>query len=73
MYGVVLFASTSHAIKGEKVLQEAGVPVKLIPTPRQLSSDCGLALRFDLGQRARVEELMRERGVVFERVAQLAF
>lgn len=45
-YGVVLFFTTSAAMRGEKVARQAGLEVKLIPTPRELSSDCGLALRF---------------------------
>ncbi len=45
-YGVVLFFTTSAAMRGEKVTQEAGLKIKLVPTPRQLSSDCGIALRF---------------------------
>lgn len=44
-YAVVLFHSTQGAIKAERVLLRAGFVVKLIPTPRQLSSDCGTALR----------------------------
>ncbi|HSJ56545.1 MAG TPA: DUF3343 domain-containing protein [Anaerolineae bacterium] len=62
-YGVVLFHSTAHALRAEKVLQGAGVPTKMIPTPRQLSSDCGMALRFDPAERARVEETLREGNV----------
>jgi hypothetical protein len=46
-YSVVLFHSTAHAIRGEKVLTQANFQIKMIPTPRQLSSDCGMALRFD--------------------------
>ncbi len=45
-YGVVLFHTTSAALRAEKVAQRAGLTVKLIPTPRELSSDCGMALRF---------------------------
>ncbi|MBC7233313.1 MAG: DUF3343 domain-containing protein [Chloroflexi bacterium] len=44
-YAVVLFYSTQGAIKAERALLRAGFAVKLIPTPRQLSSDCGTALR----------------------------
>lgn len=44
-YAVILFHSTQGAIKAERVLVRAGWKVKLIPTPRQLSSDCGTALR----------------------------
>jgi hypothetical protein len=45
-YGVILLHTTSAALRAEKVLQRAGLAVKLIPTPREFSSDCGLALRF---------------------------
>ncbi len=45
-YGVVLFHTTSSALRAEKVAQRAGLTVKLIPTPREFSSDCGMALRF---------------------------
>jgi hypothetical protein len=45
-YGVVLFNTTSSAMKAEKVLEKAGLETKMIPTPRQFSSDCGISLRF---------------------------
>jgi hypothetical protein len=44
-YGIVLFRSTQGAIKAERALVQAGLMVKLVPTPRQFSSDCGTALR----------------------------
>jgi len=47
LYGVVLFHSTNWAIKAERVLQKAGLEVKLIPVPRHLSSDCGVCVRFN--------------------------
>lgn len=57
-YGVVLFYSTSSALRAEKTLVKAGLAVKLIPTPRNLSSDCGVALRFDGDQAERVRGLL---------------
>lgn len=45
-YSVVLFHSTSHALRAEKVLLEAGIPCKLVPVPRHLSSDCGVCVRI---------------------------
>lgn len=47
VYGVILFFTTSSAMQTEKLLKKEGYTVKLIPTPRQFSSDCGIALRFD--------------------------
>ena len=59
-YGVVLFFTTSGAIRGEKVARKAGLEVKLIPTPRQLSSDCGLALRFAWGDADDIRRCLEE-------------
>lgn len=46
-FGVLLFHNSSSAMQAEAVLLRAGLKVKLVPTPRHLSSDCGVALRFD--------------------------
>jgi bacterioferritin-associated ferredoxin len=45
-YAVVLVYSTSHAIRIEKLLKERKVDSKLIPVPRQISSDCGVCVRI---------------------------
>ena len=57
-YEVVLFASVSHALRAEKILKEAGVPFKLIPVPRHISSDCGVCLRFSPAYRKEIEEAL---------------
>jgi bacterioferritin-associated ferredoxin len=44
-YAVILVHSTSHAMRVEKVLHAAGLACKLIPVPRQISSDCGVCIR----------------------------
>jgi hypothetical protein len=44
-YGVILVTSTSHALKAERVLIKEKIPCKLIPVPRQLSSECGSCIR----------------------------
>jgi len=43
----ILVYSTSHAIKIEKLLVKAGVTCKLVPVPRNLSSDCGVCVRIN--------------------------
>ena len=62
-YGVVLLYSTSAAIRAEKLAQEAGLKVKLIPVPRQLSSDCGISLRFEWDQADVVRSVLEAKGV----------
>ncbi len=54
-YAVILVYSTSYALRAEKVLQRAGIPCKLIPVPRHLSSDCGVCVRV---QRSRLEPVL---------------
>lgn len=56
--GVVLFHTTSSVMRAEKVLQKNGIAVKLIPTPRQFSSDCGMAVRFAWQDQERVRALL---------------
>ena len=60
-YGVVLFESTSAAVRAEKEVKKHGLKVKLIPVPRHLSSDCGICLRFDWPDLERVQTLLNSR------------
>jgi len=62
-FGVVIVATTSAALKAEKLLRSAGIKEQLIPTPREYSSDCGLAVRFIWAQRDEVEQLLTEQQV----------
>lgn len=57
-FGVVLFYTHSAALRAEKILLKNKMTVKLIPTPRQFSSDCGIALRFAQNQQMRMRELL---------------
>lgn len=42
---ILIFNSVHKVMKAEKILKSSGVSFKTIPVPRQLSSDCGLAIR----------------------------
>jgi hypothetical protein len=57
---VVLFHSITGALQAEKSLKGKGVAVKLIPVPRQLSSDCGVCLRFRREDLAEVKRALEE-------------
>lgn len=45
-YAVIIVYSTSHAIRIEKLLGDQDITNKLIPVPRQISSDCGVCVRI---------------------------
>ena len=69
--GVMLFYSTNWAIRAESVAKKAGFEVKLIPTPRQQSADCGTALRFRWPDRNALATLLEQHKVALDKVAQL--
>jgi hypothetical protein len=64
--GIVLFHTSTAALRAEKLLKQAGLAVKLVPVPRELSSDCGIALRFYWPEREKVEAGLKDAGVEFE-------
>ena len=64
-FGVILFHTNSAAFRAEKMLGKKGMQAKLIPTPREFSSDCGIALRFNWDHAAHVRELLESASVEF--------
>ena len=55
---MVLFRSVQGALGAEKLLAAAGLPYKLIPIPRHISSNCGFCVRFEWTSREKVERLL---------------
>ncbi len=49
-YDLVAFANASTAVSGRKALEEAGLRVCVMPTPREVSVSCGLSLRLPAEQ-----------------------
>jgi len=45
-YCLFTFATTSYALKAERVLKEANAEFMVVPTLREISSSCGLAVKF---------------------------
>jgi len=70
-YGVILFPTTSAVMRAEKILIKAGYIIKLIPTPREFSSDCGIALRFEWNRCEAVRSALEETGVETEAIHQM--
>ena len=57
---VIILSSIHRVMKAEKLLKGKGLKVDLIPVPREISSDCGVAieLRMEIGEE--VLRLMNE-------------
>lgn len=63
---VAIFNSIHRVMKAEKVLKELRLPILLIPAPRPISSDCGLAIRYSANDRERVETVLGDAGLIPE-------
>jgi hypothetical protein len=59
-YGVALFHTSSAVMRARKCLRRAGVQVKLKPTPREFSSDCGMAVRFAMQDDQTVRTVLQD-------------
>jgi hypothetical protein len=57
---VLTFPSSHYALKAEKACKDAGILVVLIPLPREISADCGVALIVRPETRQSAESLLRQ-------------
>lgn len=70
-YSVVIFYSTSAAIRAESLAQKVNLKVKLIPVPRHLSSDCGICLQFNNEDQQSIKEILVEKKIEYDDIYQI--
>ena len=58
-----VFSSVHQVMKAEKILKAGGYRVDLIPMPREISSDCGVAVELSVELHEEALVLLRERGL----------
>jgi len=66
--GLITFFASHHAIRADKVLGDAGFTTELIPGPKDLSPNCGTALRFELPRREDALAVLADRHVQVDEV-----
>ena len=62
---VFLFESVHRVMRAEKVLKEKGIAVDLIPVPREINSDCGVAVELDTGSGEEALKILGENKISF--------
>lgn len=60
---VFLFESVHRVMKAEKLLKGKGIKIDLIPVPREISSDCGVAIELPVGLKEEALRLLEEHKV----------
>ena len=68
MDGLITFFASHYALRAETVLKRGGLEARLIAGPRDLSPNCGVALRFEYVQRARALGLLAAQRVQIDGV-----
>ncbi|TES90270.1 MAG: DUF3343 domain-containing protein [Candidatus Cloacimonadota bacterium] len=68
---VITFASVHFVMKAERVLKENGIEVRLIPTPRKISSDCGMTIEVKKEDLDTIKELLKNREYRLENIHEL--
>ncbi len=68
MNRLIVFDSVHHAIRVERLLQQVGIAVEMIPTPREITASCGQSVAFndtdaEVVQRVLGQEKIQFRGV----------
>ncbi len=63
MKSVFLFSSIHHVMRAEKLLKGKGIQIDLIPVPREISSDCGVAIELSADSEREAFHLLEENKV----------
>ena len=62
------FFASEHAMRAERVLERAELPARLVPGPREVSPNCGVAVAFRWDDEPRVEEALRDKKIRYEAI-----
>jgi len=65
------FGVTSMALLFERTCRKKGIPAKVVPVPRKLSSSCGLACEFPCESGEEVRAICAEKKIDVESYHQL--
>ena len=63
MDGLISFFASHYAIRADTVLKRNGLASRLVPGPKDLSPNCGVALRFEYAQREDVLAILATKKV----------
>ena len=68
---IIAFNSTHHAIRTEKILKEENMNIRTIPTPREVSSSCGLSIKFEESEIEKIKQIIEESKVDYHGIFKL--
>ncbi|MCD6281243.1 MAG: DUF3343 domain-containing protein [Deltaproteobacteria bacterium] len=60
---VFVFYCIYDVMKAEKAFKDSGIPIDIIPVPRQVSSDCGMAVSLEEEYKIRAQDILVEHNI----------
>lgn len=66
--GLVTFYASHHAVRAEKTLTRGGYRSLLVPGPREISPNCGVAMQFEYRYADAVRDLLIQNKVLIEAI-----
>ncbi|MBF0498035.1 MAG: DUF3343 domain-containing protein [Deltaproteobacteria bacterium] len=60
---VAILDSIHYILKAEKILKAREMPHEIVPVPREISSDCGMAILFDCALLMELRRVLSEMGI----------
>jgi hypothetical protein len=61
---LALFQSTRAVIRADKLCKQNEIKGKIIPVPREISSECGMAIELDISSKEQVKAILEKEGIV---------
>ncbi len=62
-----LFKSTHKVIKAEKLFKKNNIYYKIIPVPKSISSECGMAIEIESKDEINCNNILKENTIEFEK------
>lgn len=70
-YYYILFDNHMDGLELEKALKNNQINFIISPTPRELSSSCGISIRIDLKLKDKVKEVIKKENLNFKSIKKL--
>ncbi len=61
---ILVFKNTRDVILAEKLLKQELIELEIIPTPRNISSECGMSIRIKKETKIYAEKILNTNGIV---------
>ncbi len=71
-FGVITFKSTHYAIQADSVFRNEKIQYRTIPTPREISHSCGLAIMFNLDDLNSIKYIIEKNNLITEGIFKIS-